>query len=91
MAPFRSLLAEADCGLSEHEIMTLGRSYSQRQEAETDLAMMLAVAQDHLRKKHFEAFADMIKVFTHEDLNRYCKKQTALSFTELHHGEHVVF
>ncbi|XP_062389412.1 EF-hand domain-containing family member C2 [Sardina pilchardus] len=67
---FRSLLAATDCGLSEHEIMMLGRSYSERQEAEADMAKMLAVAQDHLRKKHFEAFADMVRAFTHEDRNR---------------------
>lgn len=81
MVACRSLLAAADCGLSEHEIMTLGRSYSERLEAEADLAMTLAVAQDHLRKKHFEAFADMVKVFTHEDWNRYCTGLISLSLT----------
>ncbi|XP_063070082.1 EF-hand domain-containing family member C2 [Engraulis encrasicolus] len=66
---FRSLLVAMECGLSEHEIMTLGRSYSERKQPEPDLGMMLAVAQDHLRKKHFEAFADMVRAFVHEDRN----------------------
>ncbi|XP_012693028.1 EF-hand domain-containing family member C2 isoform X2 [Clupea harengus] len=67
---FRSLLVATDCGLSEHEIMMLGRSYSEREQTEANMGMMLAVAQDQLRKKHFEAFAEMIRAFTHEDRNR---------------------
>ena len=63
-----------DCGLSEHEIMMLGRSYSEREQTEANMGMMLAVAQDQLRKKHFEAFAEMIRAFTHEDRNRYHKR-----------------
>ncbi|KAL2081357.1 hypothetical protein ACEWY4_023210 [Coilia grayii] len=66
---FRSLLVATDCGLSEHEIMTLGRTYSEREQPEADLGMMLAVAQDQLRRKHFEAFADMVRAFVHEDRN----------------------
>lgn len=68
-------MVATDCGLSEHEIMTLGRTYSEREQPEADLGMMLAVAQDQLRRKHFEAFADMVRAFVHEDRNRYQQKK----------------
>ncbi|XP_076857478.1 EF-hand domain-containing family member C2 [Brachyhypopomus gauderio] len=67
---FRSLLADAHAGLSEHEIMTLGRSYSTREQPGPDLMVLLAVAQDLLRRKHFESFSDMLRAFTHEDQDR---------------------
>uniref|UniRef100_A0AAY4DGB5 EF-hand domain-containing family member C2 n=1 Tax=Denticeps clupeoides TaxID=299321 RepID=A0AAY4DGB5_9TELE len=67
---FRTLLAGLDCGLSEHEIMTLGRLFSVRDRSEVDLGLMLAVAQDQLKRKHFEGFADMVRAFTHEDRSR---------------------
>uniref|UniRef100_A0A8C2L6T8 EF-hand domain-containing family member C2 n=1 Tax=Cyprinus carpio TaxID=7962 RepID=A0A8C2L6T8_CYPCA len=64
---FRTLLAEMDVQLSEHEIITLGRNYSLREQPEVDLSLVLAVAQDQLKKKNFENFTDMIRAFTHED------------------------
>ncbi|KAL7881553.1 hypothetical protein AOLI_G00084010 [Acnodon oligacanthus] len=67
---FRSLLADTGCQLSEHEIMMLGRTYSVREQPELNVGFMLAVAQDHLRKKHFESFSDMLRAFTHEDRDR---------------------
>uniref|UniRef100_A0A671QVC3 EF-hand domain-containing family member C2 n=1 Tax=Sinocyclocheilus anshuiensis TaxID=1608454 RepID=A0A671QVC3_9TELE len=51
---FRTLLAEMDIHLSEHEIITLGRTYSVREQSEVDLDLMLAVVQDQLKKKNFE-------------------------------------
>ncbi|KAL0185168.1 hypothetical protein M9458_020865, partial [Cirrhinus mrigala] len=62
-----TLLAEMDVQLSEHEIIMLGRAYSVREQKEVDLGLMLAVAQDQLKKKNFEKFTDMIQAFTHED------------------------
>lgn len=59
-----------DIQLSEHEIMTLGRNYSVREQPEVDVGLMLAVAQDQLKKKNFENFSDMIRAFTHEDRDR---------------------
>lgn len=56
--------------MSEHEIMTLGRTYSVREQPEMDVGLMLAVAQDQLKKKHFENFSDMVHAFTHEDRDR---------------------
>ncbi|XP_060785820.1 EF-hand domain-containing family member C2 [Neoarius graeffei] len=67
---FRSLLADMDSQLSEHEIMTLGRTYSVREQPELDVGLLLAIAQTHLRKKQFESFSDMLQVFTHEDRDR---------------------
>ncbi|XP_051565641.1 EF-hand domain-containing family member C2 [Myxocyprinus asiaticus] len=67
---FRTLLADMDVQLSEHEIMTLGRAYSVREQPEEDVSLMLAVAQDQLKKKHFENFSDMVRAFTHEDRER---------------------
>uniref|UniRef100_A0A8C2L9R5 EF-hand domain-containing family member C2 n=1 Tax=Cyprinus carpio TaxID=7962 RepID=A0A8C2L9R5_CYPCA len=67
---FRTLLAEMDVQLSEHEIITLGRNYSLREQPEVDLSLVLAVAQDQLKKKNFENFTDMIRAFTHEDRDR---------------------
>ncbi|XP_034144941.1 EF-hand domain-containing family member C2 isoform X2 [Esox lucius] len=65
--PFRGLLVGLECGLSEHEVMTLGRCYCERRQPEEDVGLMLAVTQDHLRKKHFESFSDMSRAFAHQD------------------------
>ncbi len=59
-----------DVRLSEHEIIMLGRNYSSREQPEVDLGLMLAVAQDQLKKKNVENFTDMIRAFTHEDRDR---------------------
>ncbi|XP_036395881.1 EF-hand domain-containing family member C2, partial [Megalops cyprinoides] len=67
---FRSLLAGEDFQLSEHEIRTLARSYAVQEQRETDLGLMLAMAQEQLKKNHFESFADMTKAFVHEDRDR---------------------
>ncbi|XP_060732345.1 EF-hand domain-containing family member C2 [Tachysurus vachellii] len=67
---FRSLLADMDGQLSEHEIMMLGRTYSVREQPELDVGLLLAITQDHLRKKQFESFSDMLQAFTYEDRDR---------------------
>lgn len=71
VCPYRSLLADMDGQLSEHEIMMLGRTYSVREQSELDVGLLLAITQDHLRKKQFESFSDMLRSFTHEDRDRY--------------------
>ncbi|KAL0985420.1 hypothetical protein UPYG_G00156660 [Umbra pygmaea] len=68
--PFRGLLMDLGCELSEHEVMTLGRCFCERQQPETDVKLLLAVAQDQLRKNHFESFSDMTRAFTHQDPHR---------------------
>ncbi|XP_016429443.1 EF-hand domain-containing family member C2-like isoform X2 [Sinocyclocheilus rhinocerous] len=59
-----------DIQLFEHEIITLGRNYSSREQPEVDLGLVLAVAQDQLKKNNFENFTDMIRAFAHEDRDR---------------------
>ncbi|KAJ8004685.1 hypothetical protein DPEC_G00138880 [Dallia pectoralis] len=65
--PFRGLLLALECGLSEHEVMMVGRCFCERQEPEEDVGLMLAVTQEHLRKKHFESFSEMSRAFIHQD------------------------
>jgi len=43
-------------GFSEHEIMTVGRHYAHREPEDVDMALVLAVAQERLRKKNFEVY-----------------------------------
>ncbi|XP_019732440.1 EF-hand domain-containing family member C2 [Hippocampus comes] len=67
---FRGLLMATECGLSEHEVLVLGRSFSEHQQPEADVGLMLAVAQDVLKKKDFDQIADMTRVFEHHDLTK---------------------
>ena len=56
-----------DCRLSEHEVLVLGRHFSEREQPEVDVGLMLAVAQDLLRKKHFEEVPGMARAFAYQD------------------------
>ncbi|XP_077393798.1 EF-hand domain-containing family member C2 [Festucalex cinctus] len=67
---FRGLLMGAECGLSEHEVLVLGRSFSKHQQPEMDIGLMLAVAQDVLKKKDFDQIPDMSRVFEQHDLSK---------------------
>ncbi|XP_029112636.1 EF-hand domain-containing family member C2 [Scleropages formosus] len=66
----RTLLDGINYRLSGHEILTLGRNYAVRDPPEDDLASLLAAAQDHLSRKHFENFPEMSGAFAHEDRDR---------------------
>ena len=66
----RGLLVGMECGLSEHEVMMLGRCFSVREQPEVDVGPMLAVAQDYLKKKQFEKFPDMTRAFVQDDRHR---------------------
>ena len=48
------LLVGMNWGLSEHEVMMLGRCFSEPEQPGDDLGRMLAVAQDQLRKRSEE-------------------------------------
>ncbi|KAK5889868.1 hypothetical protein CesoFtcFv8_013445 [Champsocephalus esox] len=48
---FRGLMSGLDCALSDHEVLVLARGFSQSEQQEADVGLMLAVAQDVLRKK----------------------------------------
>lgn len=63
----RGLLMGLECELSEHEVLVLGRRFSEHLQPEVDVGLMLAVAQDYLRKKPFDQFADMARAFAHLD------------------------
>ncbi|CAL9690452.1 unnamed protein product [Knipowitschia caucasica] len=66
----RGMLMGLDYGLSEHEVLVLARSFSEHEQSGLDLSLMLAVAQDFLRKKHFEEFPEMTKAFAHHDRHK---------------------
>ncbi|KAM9709843.1 EF-hand domain-containing family member C2 [Menidia menidia] len=67
---FRSLLMGLDCGLSEHEVLVLGRCFSESRQPAADVGLMLAVAQDFLKRKNFEEFANLARRFVYHDKNR---------------------
>ncbi|KAM4730859.1 EF-hand domain-containing family member C2 isoform 2-T2 [Anableps anableps] len=64
---FRGLMMGLDCGLTEHEVLVLARCFSQRQQPEVDVGLMLAVAQDFLRRKHFVNFPHLANIFMYND------------------------
>ncbi|KAF1484148.1 EF-hand domain-containing family member C2, partial [Megadyptes antipodes antipodes] len=66
--PFRNLIVSiTDGAFSEHEIMTLGRYYSVKDEYEMDLHFLLSVAQEQLKKNSFENFEQLSAVLTYND------------------------
>lgn len=69
-ACIRALLLGLDCGLSDHEVLVLGRQFSEHEEPEVDVSLMLAVAQDLLRKKPFEEFPELSRAFSYHDRHR---------------------
>ncbi|NXK44208.1 EFHC2 protein, partial [Chauna torquata] len=65
---FRNLVVSiTDGAFSEHEIRTLGRYYSVKEEYETDLHFLLAVAQEQLKKNSFENFGQLSAVLVYND------------------------
>ncbi|NXF63101.1 EFHC2 protein, partial [Ciccaba nigrolineata] len=70
--PFRDLIVSITDGVfSEHEIRTLGRYYSVREEYEMDLHFLLAVAQEQLKKNNFENFEQLSAVLIYNDREKY--------------------
>lgn len=57
-------------GLSEHEVLVLGRQFSIHEEPEADVSLMLAVAQDLLRKKHFDELPELARAFSFHDRHK---------------------
>lgn len=63
-----SLLRQVDPSITDHEIMTLARMYSERTKEEgVDSRKLLAIAQEQLRKRNYEGFAKLIESFQQED------------------------
>nr|XP_020442634.1 EF-hand domain-containing family member C2 [Monopterus albus] len=67
---FRTLLMGLDCGLSEHEVLVLCRRFSECEQPEVDVGLMLAVAQDLLKKKHFDKLPELARAFTYHDQHK---------------------
>lgn len=61
------LLNISDGKLSEHEIMTIGRYYSVREENEMDATYLLAVSQENLKKNNFENFGQLLAALAYSD------------------------
>ncbi len=59
-----------DCSLLEHEILVLARCFSEHEQPDVDLGLMLAVAQDFLKKRDFEEFPAMARALTHQDRHK---------------------
>ena len=66
----RGLLMGLECGLTEHEVLVLGRSCSEHEQPGVDVGLMLAVAQDFLKKNVFEELPDMARAFTYHDRHK---------------------
>ncbi|XP_072282959.1 EF-hand domain-containing family member C2 [Pyxicephalus adspersus] len=68
---FRNVMVDiAEGSLTEHEIMTVGRYYSVREKPEVDLGLLMAVAQEQLKKKSFENFNKLTDAFVYNDRER---------------------
>ncbi|XP_068125931.1 EF-hand domain-containing family member C2 [Hyperolius riggenbachi] len=68
---FRNVMVDiSETNLTEHEIMTVGRYYSVREKPEVDLGLMMAVAQEQLKKKSFENFSKLTDAFVYNDRER---------------------
>ncbi|XP_076806481.1 EF-hand domain-containing family member C2-like [Clavelina lepadiformis] len=65
----RNLLAQLG-GFSEHEIMTIGRNYAHKLAEEVDMTLVLAVAQEKLKKKNFEDFTRLQEAFVFADVGK---------------------
>ncbi|XP_060945021.1 EF-hand domain-containing family member C2 [Limanda limanda] len=63
----RGLLEKLDCDLSEHEMLVLGRRFCVHQQPEQDGPLMLAVIQDFLIRKNFDAFSEMSSSLEYRD------------------------
>ncbi|KAF6719515.1 EF-hand domain-containing family member C2 [Oryzias melastigma] len=65
---FRNMLMNLDCGLVDHEVLVLGRAFSEQQQSEEeDVVVMLAVAQDALRRKLYDDFHSLTLAFLKQD------------------------
>ncbi|CAJ1078908.1 EF-hand domain-containing family member C2 [Xyrichtys novacula] len=68
---FRGLLTGLDYGLSEHEVLVLGRSFSGPvEQPEVDVGLMLAVAKHFLKKQSFDDMPAMARAFAHQDRHK---------------------
>ncbi|RMC06229.1 hypothetical protein DUI87_15660 [Hirundo rustica rustica] len=64
------IVSVAGGGFSEHEIITLGRHYGVRDDSQTDLCLLLSLAQEKLKKNTFEYFEQLMAVFLYNDRDK---------------------
>ncbi|XP_067896008.1 EF-hand domain-containing family member C2 isoform X2 [Heterodontus francisci] len=68
---FRNIVIQIGEGLlTEHEVMTMGRYYSIREQQKIDFCLILHVVQEALRKEAFEDFGKISEAFMYEDRQR---------------------
>lgn len=66
-----ALLRQIEPSISDHEIMSLARMYSERSgEDAMDTRKLLAIAQEQLRKRNYEGFAKLIESFQQADKDK---------------------
>lgn len=69
---FHNLVRQMDPTITEHEIMTVGRYYSQRQgEDKLNIQKLIGIIQEQLRKRNFEGFSKLREDCLHHDKARY--------------------
>lgn len=61
------IVSITDGAFSEHEIMTLGRHYGEKEEYEIDHHFLLAKAQEQLKKNSFENFEQLSTILVYND------------------------
>ncbi|XP_072118369.1 EF-hand domain-containing family member C2 isoform X2 [Mobula birostris] len=68
---FRNIIIQIGEGhLTEHEVITMGRYYSIREEQETEVCLILHLVHEVLRKNGFEDFLKISEAFIYEDRQR---------------------
>ncbi|CAL1546448.1 unnamed protein product [Lymnaea stagnalis] len=67
---FREMVLTVEPTLTEQEIMTVARQYSDRRsDLILDTDKLIAIMQEELRKKNFEDFSVLVASFRHQDKN----------------------
>ncbi|XP_071085309.1 EF-hand domain-containing family member C2-like isoform X2 [Haliotis cracherodii] len=86
---FSGLLQQMDSSLTEHEIMTVARYYSeQRAEDAMDQMRLVAITQEQLRKRNFEGFGTLVQSFLHTDKEK-CGFLDGETIRTVFHAHHV--
>lgn len=83
-----SLLRQIEPTISDQEIMTLARMYSERTGEEgLDTRKLLAIAQEQLRKRNFEGFARLVESFQQADRDKsgYLEGDVIRNVFQAHH------
>ncbi|XP_050405661.2 EF-hand domain-containing family member C2 [Patella vulgata] len=86
---FHSLMLQIDGNLTEQEIMTIARYYSDRSgDNSIDAAKLMVVAQEQLRKRNYEDFAKLLDALQYEDKDK-SGQVNAEVIRSVFHAHHV--